>query len=87
MEEKESMESEPGVQTESLSLIISDEGEEEASPPYSASAQLAAGKHTIRVFTVRVPRQIEEQCVFAALIRLMNNSAQQHGPSPSWAPL
>ncbi|KAM9501398.1 zinc finger translocation-associated protein isoform 3-T3 [Clarias gariepinus] len=44
MEEKESMESEPGVQTESLSLIISDEGEEEASPPYSASAQLAAGE-------------------------------------------
>ncbi|XP_027025240.1 zinc finger translocation-associated protein isoform X3 [Tachysurus fulvidraco] len=41
MEEKESRESEPGVQTESLSLIISDEGEE-ASPPYSASAQRTA---------------------------------------------
>lgn len=41
MEEKES---EPGVQTESLSLIIRDEGEE-ATPPYGASAQLAAGKH------------------------------------------
>lgn len=38
------MESEPGVQTESLSLIISDEGEE-ATPPYSASAQLEAGKY------------------------------------------
>ncbi|KAK3546014.1 hypothetical protein QTP70_019288, partial [Hemibagrus guttatus] len=43
MEEKESRESEPGVQTESLSLIISDEGEE-ATPPYSASAQLTAGE-------------------------------------------
>ncbi|KAF7706242.1 zinc finger translocation-associated protein isoform X2 [Silurus meridionalis] len=42
MEENEPRESEPGVQTESLSLIISDEGEE-ATPPYSASAQLTAG--------------------------------------------
>lgn len=41
MEEKES---EPGVQTENLSLIISDEGVE-ATPPYGASAQLSAGKH------------------------------------------
>lgn len=44
MEENECRESEPGVQTESLSLIIRDE-EEEASPPFGASAQLAAGKH------------------------------------------
>ncbi|XP_017327310.1 zinc finger translocation-associated protein isoform X3 [Ictalurus punctatus] len=43
MEENECRESEPGVQTESLSLIIRDE-EEEASPPFGASAQLAAGE-------------------------------------------
>ncbi|KAG7330072.1 hypothetical protein KOW79_006294 [Hemibagrus wyckioides] len=43
MEEKESRVSETGVQTESLSLIIRDEGEE-ATPPYSASAQLTAGE-------------------------------------------
>lgn len=42
MEEKESRDSEPGVQTESLSLIITDEGEE-ASPPNIVSAQLASG--------------------------------------------
>ncbi|TTI61478.1 hypothetical protein Baya_15454 [Bagarius yarrelli] len=41
MEEKESRDSEPGVQPENLSLIITDEGEE-ASPPNSVSAQLAS---------------------------------------------
>lgn len=43
-EKKECRESEPGVQTESLSLILRGE-REEASPTSGASARLAAGKH------------------------------------------
>lgn len=70
MEEKESRESEPGVQTESLSLIISDEAEE-ATSPSSASAQLAAGKHD------RVHNQSAETDRRAACVCRVNPADEQ----------
>lgn len=75
MEDTESRESEPGVKTESLSLRISDEGDE-ASPPSGASAREAAGKHG-RAHSRALTRSGERGVGgFTALIRRMNNSAR-----------